>query len=118
MTATTKKFLVLYLVPTAVIDGWSKTDPETRKPAEEKMQAEWQIWMGKHGSMIVDSGVGGKTKRVTTGSTADARNEILLYAFVEAQSHEEAAKAFESHPHLQIPQSSIEVMEVRPMGGM
>jgi hypothetical protein len=26
--------------------------------------------------------------------------------------------AFENHRHLQIPQSSIEVMYVRPMGGM
>ena len=33
------------------------------------------------------------------------------------KSHEAAAKAFENHPHLQIPQSSIEVMYVE-MGGM
>jgi hypothetical protein len=41
----------------------------------------------------------------------------MLYSFVEAESHEAAAKAFENHPHLQIPQSSIEVMEVRSMTG-
>jgi hypothetical protein len=41
----------------------------------------------------------------------------MLYSFVEADSHEAAAKAFEGHPHLQIPQSSIEVMEVRAMTG-
>jgi hypothetical protein len=29
---------------------------------------------------------------------------------------ESAAKAFAHHPHLTIPQSSIQVMEVRPMG--
>jgi hypothetical protein len=40
---------------------------------------------------------------------------IILVSFVEAESHEAAAKAFENHPHLQIPQSSIEVMYVRPM---
>jgi hypothetical protein len=37
---------------------------------------------------------------------------------VEADSHEAAAKAFENHPHLQIPQSSIQVMEIKAMGGM
>jgi len=42
----------------------------------------------------------------------------MLCSFVEAESHEAAAKAFENHPHLQIPQSSIEVMAVRPMGPM
>jgi len=41
-----------------------------------------------------------------------------LYSFVEAHSHEAAAKQFENHPHLQIPQASIEVMEVRPMNGV
>jgi hypothetical protein len=65
-----------------------------------------------------DTGVGGKTKRVSSNGTSDAKKDIILYAFVEAESHEAAAKAFENHPHLQIPQSTIEVMEVRPMGGM
>jgi len=41
-----------------------------------------------------------------------------LYAIVEAESHEAAAKTFEGHPHLQIPQSSIEIMEIRTLSGM
>jgi hypothetical protein len=40
-----------------------------------------------------------------------------LYSFVEAESHDAAARIFENHPHLQIPQSSIEIMHVRPMTG-
>jgi len=113
-----KKFLVLYLAPASVIADWMKTDPETRKAAEAKMQSEWQKWMGEHASMILSSEVGGKTKRVTLNGTSDVKNEIMLYTFIEAESHDAAAKAFEKHPHLQIPQSSIEVMEVRPMGAM
>jgi hypothetical protein len=113
-----KKFLVLYLAPAAVIEEWSKTDPEKRKPAEEKMRAEWQKWMGDHAKMILGTEAGGKTKRVLPGGTSDTKNDIMVYSFVEAQSHEAAAKSFENHPHLQIPRSSIEVMEVRPMGGM
>ncbi len=35
-----QKFLVLYLVPTAVIDEWRNTDPATRQPAEQKMRAD------------------------------------------------------------------------------
>jgi hypothetical protein len=42
----------------------------------------------------------------------------MLYAIVEAESHDAAAKAFVGHPHLQIPQSSIEVMEIHPLHGM
>jgi hypothetical protein len=68
--------------------------------------------------MITDTGVSGKTKRVSSNGTSDAKKDIILYSFVEAESHEAAANAFENHPHLQIPQSTIEVMEARPMGGM
>ncbi len=69
--------------------------------------------------MLVDKGAGvGKTKRVTAQGTSDTRNDIMLYAVVEADSHDAAAKTFEGHPHLQIPQSSIEVMEINPLSGM
>jgi hypothetical protein len=112
-TATLKKFLVLYLVPTDVMAGWSKTDPATRKPAEERMQAEWGRWMGQHAKMITLTEAAGKTKAVTPAGIEDIKNEIMLYSIVEAETHDNAAKAFANHPHLTIPQSSIQVMEVR-----
>jgi hypothetical protein len=114
----TKRFLVLYLVPASVMADWAKTDPATKQAEEQKMRAALEKWMGDHAGMIVSTEAGGKTKRVTTSGVSDTRNDIVLCSFVEAQSHEAAAKAFENHPHLQIPQSSIEVMYVRPMGGM
>ena len=110
------KFLVLYLAPVSVLEDWKKTDPGTRKAAEEKMQGEWKKWMSDHAKMFADAGAGvGKTKRVSGQGVSDARNEIMLYAIVEAESHETAAKAFENHPHLQIPQASIEVMAINPI---
>jgi hypothetical protein len=119
MTSTNqKKFLVMYLIPAAVMEEWSKTDPDARKAAEEKMRGEWDNWMSTHSKMIISTDAGGKTKRVTSGGVSDTKNDIVLYSVVEAESHEAAAKAFENHPHLQIPQSSIEVMCIRPMGGM
>ena len=114
-----KKFLVTYLAPASVIDDWKKTAPEQRKEAEDKMQGEWKKWMSDHAKMFVDKGAGvGKTKRVTARGTSDTRNDIMLYTVVEADSHDAAAKTFEGHPHLQIPQSSIEVMEINPLSGM
>ncbi len=110
-----QKFLVMYLIPRAVLDDWKKVDPEQRKGSEEKMMAEWQKWMSDHASMITDTWVGGKTKRVVAGDTSDVRNDITLFSFIEAESHEAATAIFEKHPHLQIPQSSIEVMEMRSM---
>jgi hypothetical protein len=111
-----KNFLVLYQIPVAVVEEWKKTPAEKRKEAEEKMQREWKQWMSDHANMFADPGSGvGKTKRVTGQGAADARNDIMLYAIVQAESHADAAKAFEGHPHLQIPQASIEVMETNPL---
>jgi len=83
------------------------------------MQGEWKKWMGDHRKIFADTGAGvGKTKRVTQQGTADTRNDMMLYSFVEAESHDAAARTFENHTHLQIPQSSIEVMEINPLHGM
>ena len=73
--------------------------------------------MSEHANMVIGTEVGGKTKRVTASGVSDIKNDIILCSFVEAESHNAAAKAFENHPHLQIPQSSIEVMSVSPMSG-
>ena len=114
-----KRFLVTYLVPTSVMADWKKTDPAQRKEAETKMQAEWKKWMTENAGMFVDVGAGvGKTKLVNKQGTSDTKNDIMLYSMVEAESHEAAAKSFEGHPHLQIPQSSIEVMEIHSLQGM
>ena len=114
-----KKFLVTYLAPASVIDEWKKTDPEKRRPAEEKMQSDWKKWMSDHHDIFIDKGAGvGKTRRVTAQGSAAGRNDIMLYAIVQAESHEAASRMFEGHPHLGIPQSSIEVMEIHPLPGM
>lgn len=113
--STKKKFIAIYLAPVAVIEEWMKGDPEKRKADERKMQAEWGQWMGAHAKMVLSSEAGGKTKRVSQSGVADVKNDIMLYSFIEAETHEAAAKAFEGHPHLQIPQATIEVMEVRTM---
>ncbi len=112
-----KKFLVLYLIPAKVVEDWMQTDPDERKAAEGKMMEEWKTWMSEHGAMITQSEAAGMTKRVSSDGVSDVKNDIMLYSVVEAESHEAAAKAFENHPHLQIPQSSIEIMAVRPMTG-
>jgi len=116
--ATKQKFLVLYLIPASVMADWAKTDVTIREPEEQKMQAAWRKWMGEHGKRIISTEAGGKTKRVTASGVSGSKNDIILCSFVEAESHDAAAKIFENHPHLQIPQSSIEVMSVRPISGM
>ena len=111
-----KKFLVLYMIPPSVMDEWHKKSADERKAAETKMSSEIQVWSGGRSKMFTDRGAGlGKAKRVTAGGVTDARNELAMYAIVQGESHDAVAKAYVSHPHLQIPQSSIEVMELFPL---
>src|SRR6516164_7748823 len=55
---TDMRFLVTYLAPASVIAEWKKTEPETRKAAEEKMQAQWKKWMSDHAKIFADFGAG------------------------------------------------------------
>ncbi len=111
------KFLVLYLAPHAVVDEWMKTPPEKRKAEEEKMMGEWKKWMSEHASVFADQGAGvSRPKRIDAKGTSDGRNDIMLYAIVNADSLDAAARMFQNHPHLGIPQSSIEVMALKSPG--
>jgi hypothetical protein len=116
MATSAKKFLVLYLAPAAVLADWAKTDPSVKKAAEEKMRNEWNDWMRDHAQIVRLTEAAGKTKVATATGVSDTKNDIMLYSVVEAESHEAAAQAFAHHPHLSIPQSSIQVMEVRALG--
>ena len=115
-TSSQKKFLILYLAPAAVLAEWAKTDPATREAAEQKMRADWNRWMSEHAKMITVTEAAGKTKAVTSAGVGETKNDIMLYSIVEADTHDLAVQAFANHPHLTIPQSSIQVMEVRAMG--
>lgn len=108
-------YIVLFMAPAAVIAEWMQKDPAEREAADTKMRSDWDAWMREHASSIKQTMAGGATKRVTSEGTADVKNDIMLYSIIEAPSHEEAAKLFEHHPHLGIPQASIEIMAIRPM---
>ncbi|HEX6708321.1 MAG TPA: hypothetical protein VF169_26540 [Albitalea sp.] len=108
-----KKFLVLYLIPPSVMDEWMNKPPEARKSEEDKMSRDIQKWMSSRSKVFSDPGAGlGRTTRVTQGGTSDARNSLVMYAIAQGDSKEAVAKGLQDHPHLQIPESSIEVMEL------
>jgi hypothetical protein len=112
------KFLVLYRAPNSVIDEWMKKPEQERKPEETKMMEAWKKWMSANGSKLTDKGAGaGKPKVVSSSGVKDARNDIMLYQIVQANSADEAAKMFVDHPHFGIPQATIEVMPLKAMEG-
>jgi hypothetical protein len=114
------RYVAVFSIPARVIDEWVKnTPPEKRQSMGNEMMGEWQKWMDAHAKSIADKGTPlGKTKRVTAKGVSDTRNDMNFYIIVDAENHAAAAKMFQGHPHLQIPEASIEVMEVPHPPGM
>ncbi len=99
-------------MPHEGLDAWLKLPEEERKEAERTMQTEWNAWMAKHTGVITETAGVGKPKRITSEGVVDARNDLMLYSFIEAESLEVAADLFKDHPHFGIPGAYIEVMSV------
>jgi hypothetical protein len=107
------KFLVLFLAPASVMQGWMQKPAEERKEMEDQMKSEWQTWMQEHKGSFVEMPAGaGKTKRVSSDGVSDVSNDVMMFCVVEAESPEAAADIFKGHTHLQIPQATIDVMQV------
>ena len=90
-----------------------------RKKIEAQGMKAWGDWMKTHGSVIVDGGGPlGKTKKASAQGVSDVKNNLSGYVVIKAESHAEAAKLFEKHPHFSIfPGDSVEIMEVLPIPG-
>ncbi|MGB4076269.1 MAG: hypothetical protein WBK28_01010 [Minisyncoccia bacterium] len=107
-----KKFLVTYNMPSSGLDEWMKKPEAERKGEEEKMKAAWDAWMAQHADVLRETAGVGKPKQVRKEGITDARNDLMLYSFVEGESQDVVAGVFKDNPHLNIPGAWIEVMPV------
>jgi hypothetical protein len=108
-----RKFVVFFMIPAATMDAWSNTDPAIKAASEADLKAQITKWTAEHASRILSSEAGGKTKQVTANQVSDIRNDIVMFSIVAGTSHDDVTALFKSHPHLQIPNASIQVMELR-----
>lgn len=106
------KFLVTYQMPHTGLDAWMQMPEEDRKTQEQEMSSQWNAWMDSHKDAITETAGVGKPKRITKDGVEDARNDLMMYSFVEAESLEAATELFKDHPHFGIPGAWIEVMSV------
>ena len=99
--------------------AWNALSETERRSREREGMAAWKAWVAKHQASLVEMGGPlGKTKRVGTDGIADVSNELGAFTVVRADSHEAAAKLFESHPHFAIfPGEAVEIMPVLPIPG-
>ena len=98
---------------------WMALPEAERKAREQKGIAAWNAWMGKNQAAVVGAGGPlGRTKRVSGKGLDDVANAISAFTVVRAESHEAAARLFESHPHFTIfPGEAVEVMPILPIPG-
>lgn len=89
--------------------------PEERKEVEEKMKGEWDAWTAENASSLIETGGVGKTVRVDANGVTATKNDLMMYSMVQADSPEAAAQLFAGHPHLGIPEATIEIMPVKAM---
>ncbi len=106
------KFLVMYQMPHQGLDEWLKKPEAERKAEEQNMQTEWNEWMASHQKVLLETAGVGKPKRISSKGIEDARNDLMMYSFIEADSLESASALFENHPHFGIPGGWIEVMKI------
>jgi hypothetical protein len=112
-----KKFMVLYMASGAEFEKMMKNStPEQQKKGMDA----WMKWINTNKTSIVEGGAPlGKTKRVDSKGASNTKNEIGGYSVVQAESHDAATKIFgNDHPHLQMPGTWIEIVEIMPMPGM
>lgn len=103
-------------MPLAGLDAWSAKPKEETKPVEEALMKKWQDWSMQNASSILETYGAGKTKKVDQNGVSDFRNEIMLISIVQGESKEAVAELFVNHPHLEIPESWIEITDANPMG--
>jgi len=94
-------------MPHTGLDAWLQLAEDERKAQEVQMQSEWNAWMENHKSFLLETAGVGKPKRITAQGIEDARNDIMMYSFVEADSLEAAADIFKDHPHFGIPGAGL-----------
>lgn len=82
---------------------------------EDDLKVKWDTWSKANASNIVEMGGAGKTKLVNPSGVSDLRNEVMLFAIVQGEDQEKVAEMFVGHPHLEIPEATIEVTAVNPM---
>jgi hypothetical protein len=112
-----KKFMVLYMANGADFERMMK---ESTPEQQKKGMDAWMKWMGDNKASMVDGGAPlGKSKKIDTKGASDTKNDVCGYSIVQAETAEDATKMFgKDHPHLQMPGSWVEVIEVMHIPGM
>jgi hypothetical protein len=104
------KFMILYRSPASASEQLENATPE-QKEASAKA---WQAWATRVGYAITD--LGSPLAHTThVGPGPASTDGVSGYSILEAGSADEVESILEGNPHLAMPGTSVEVLEVIPI---
>jgi hypothetical protein len=108
------RFVVLYSASESPREMMANMSSEQMKAGMEA----WTAWGEKAGDAIVDFGTPLQpVGRVDANGGASATSRASGYSILQADSKEQVEALLKDHPHLNMPGSSIDVLEVLPVPG-
>jgi hypothetical protein len=109
------RFMVLYRSPFSAEEQMANAD---QAQAQAGMDA-WMTWAKEAGEAVVDLGMPMGTGRHLDGSkVTPSTSDVAGYSILQADSLDDIVKLLERHPHLGVPQNSLEVQPILAMPGM
>jgi hypothetical protein len=104
------KFMILYRGQASAREQMANATPEQLQAGLEA----WRAWATKVGYALSD--LGAPLAHTThVGPGAASTDGVSGYSILEAGSADEVETLLDGHPHLAMPGSSIEVLEVIPI---
>ena len=110
------KYMVLYNSTMSASEQMSSASMEQMKAS----MSEWMRWRDEASKTAkVDFGMPLQAVgRITPAGTEESQSQVSGYSIVEGDSKETIIALLQTHPHLQRPGASIELLEFLSMPGM
>jgi hypothetical protein len=105
------KYMILYRATMSARDQMANATPEQMKAGMDA----WMAWAGKAGDAVVDLGTP-LAPSAHVGGAAD-ESDVCGYSILQAASAQDISNLLDGHPHLEMPGSSIDVVEMLSMPG-
>jgi hypothetical protein len=108
------RFMVLYRSPMSAEEQMANADPAQ---AQAGMDA-WMAWAGEAGKAVVDLGTPlGSGRHLGAAPASTAGSDVAGYSVLEADSLDQAIALMDRHPHLSVPENSVDVLPMLSMPG-
>ena len=108
------KYMVLYNSTVSAGEQMANSSPQERKAGMDA----WMAWAAMAGDAVVDLGAPVEARRrLTAGSASTGTSPAAGYSVLQADSLDDLSDLLAKHPHLQMPDASIDVLEMLAMPG-